>query len=463
MNIHEFQSSRQSIPTSLVEAFGLVTLLYGIALAMTLPWSLPGSLPNASTAEMVLRIIFAVNFAITICRWSFVQSIAFLEFRRLPTLDTSASPNLPFVSILVPAFNEEETIEAALNSLISLRYPKYEVIVIDDGSTDATYQRAKRFEAVHGNAEVRVVTKPNGGKWSALNHGFDIAVGSLLLCVDADTRLDSETLAISVARMLSDRRIGGIAGQVTIRNRKNFITRMQAIEYVLGNGGMRMAMSAGGLVTVVPGAIGLYRRSVLHEVAKLNETISAPVKSPGRVSGPWSGDTFAEDFQLSLSVLALGYRVVYEPRAIAFTKGPERIDTLLSQRYRWMRGTWQVVSIYMRKLHAVAKIRRPLLPWVMGACYTADIWLIPLVNFLFWGWFVFMLSTVPNIGPLILVLTTITLLNVMAAAIYVVVQRDDFRLIPLAALMDLYLAYFVNAAWVIAAVDEIRGTRMKWH
>lgn len=58
---------------------------------------------------------------------------------------------------------------------------------------------------------------------------------------------------------------------------------------------------------------------------------------------------------------------------------------VLSQRYRWMRGTWQVVSIYMKKLHAVAKIRRPLLPWVMGACYTADIWLIPLVNFLFLG------------------------------------------------------------------------------
>jgi poly-beta-1,6-N-acetyl-D-glucosamine synthase len=124
-----------------------------------------------------------------------------------------------------------------------------------------------------------------------------------------------------------------------------------------------------------------------------------------------------------------------------------------------MRGTWQVVSIYMKKLHAVAKIRRPLLPWVMGACYTADIWLIPLVNFLFLG----MVRIHAEHRAQYWAPCPGAHYDHHAVAIYVVVQRDVFRLIPLAALMDLYLAYFVNAAWAIAAVDEIRGTRMKWH
>ena len=73
------------------------------------------------------------------------------------------------------------------------------------------------------------------------------------------------------------------------------------------------------------------------------------------------------------------------------------------------------------------------------------------------------ISTVPHIGPILLVLAAITLLNIMAAAIYVLVQRDDFGLISRAAGMDLYLAYFINIAWVIAAVDEIREPRMKCH
>ena len=101
-----------------------------------------------------------------------------------------------------------------------------------------------------------------------------------------------------------------------------------------------MALSYLGLVTVVPGPIGLYRRSVLEEIHQLpcnqREATSHGV-GEGKVDGPLSGETFAEDFQLSLSCLALGHKVVYEPRAIAYTKCPHTVEGLLSQRYRWMR------------------------------------------------------------------------------------------------------------------------------
>jgi cellulose synthase/poly-beta-1,6-N-acetylglucosamine synthase-like glycosyltransferase len=138
--------------------------------------------------------------------------------------------------------------------------------------------------------------------------------------------LDPDTLMFAVARMLADKRIGGLAGQVTIRNRTNFITRMKALEYVRDNGANRMAMSGGGGVTIVPGAIGLYRRSALDEVEAFNDP---PTEThAGAVAGPWSGETFAEDFQLSLTVLALGHHIVYEPRAAAFTKCPSSRDAI---------------------------------------------------------------------------------------------------------------------------------------
>lgn len=455
----EFQSNKQYIPTGLVEALSFISLLYGVAIAVLMPWAFANIHDSSSTTEQVLKTAFVVVFSLIMCRWIIVQYISLREFRQLPDLDVLH--DYPFVSILVPAFNEAPTIDAAMRSLVGQNYPNYEVIFIDDGSTDGSYEIAKQFEGVHGNATVRVVTKPNGGKWSALNHGYKLSTGEFILCVDADTRLDPDTLYFAVARILADERIGGLAGQVTIRNRNNFITRMQALEYVRDNGANRMAMSGLGVVTIVPGAIGLYRRCALDEV----EAVTDPPTEhgPGAVIGPWSGETFAEDFQLSLTVLALGYRIVYEPRAVAFTKCPDRSDTLLNQRYRWMRGTWQVLFLYVRKLHRIAKVRRPLLPWVMAIYYSVDFSILPALNSMFWGWIVITAVTAPNTQLFLMMYGMVILLNIMTSTVYALLQRDDLRLVPFTLLIDLYQPIFINVAWFAAAADEMRGTRMKWH
>ena len=315
----EFQSNKHEIPIGLVEALSFVALLYGGIVTATLPWVFT-NIYGGSLGGQLLKTTFMALFFLVTLRWLVIQYIALREFRNLP--DLTALDHHPFVSILVPAFNEAPTINAAMRSLVGQNYPNYEVIFIDDGSTDGSYELAKQYEGEYGNATVRVVTKPNGGKWSALNHGYRLSTGEFILCVDADTRLDPDTLSFAVARMLSDERIGGLAGQVTIRNRNNFLTRLQALEYVRDNGANRMALSGGGVVTIVPGAIGLYRRQALDEV----ELVTGPPAEtgPGAVAGPWSGETFAEDFQLSLTVLALGWRIIYEPRAVAFTKCPDR-------------------------------------------------------------------------------------------------------------------------------------------
>jgi cellulose synthase/poly-beta-1,6-N-acetylglucosamine synthase-like glycosyltransferase len=255
-----------------------------------------------------------------------------------------------------------------------------------------------------------------------------------------------------------------VSGQVTIRNRVNMLTRFQSIEYLLGNGGMRTALSALGVVTVVPGPIGLYKREILEEIRNLpgNQPKEVTIRKPGDAFGPLSDETFAEDFQLSLSTLALGGRIVYEPRAFAYTKCPEDVSALMNQRYRWFRGTWQVYAIYWRQLRHLKKEKIRYLPTIMALFYPLDIYVIPILNFLFWGSIALSAASGASLDNVVTWIGSVSLLNVMTATIYVLEQDDEIELLPFVPFLDLYQSFLVNSAWIVAAIDEVRGTRMKW-
>jgi cellulose synthase/poly-beta-1,6-N-acetylglucosamine synthase-like glycosyltransferase len=396
-------------------------------------------------------------------RWLIIQGLAFAELNRIRRSTPVEPDHLPFVSILVPAYNESETVVAALQSLIHLDYPSYEVIFIDDGSSDDTYAKALPIAGKYGRCAVQVFTKPNGGKWSALNFAYEKARGDLILFVDADSGLARDSLKVMVPRLLSPG-VAAVSGQVTIRNRINMLTRFQSIEYLLGNGGMRTALSALGLVTVVPGPIGLYTREILEEIRNLpgNNPKNESSKKPGDVFGPLSGETFAEDFQLSLSALALGGRIVYEPRAYAYTRCPEEVGVLMNQRYRWFRGTWQVYAIYWRQLRHLKKEKIRYLPTIMALFYPLDIYLVPILNFIFWGSIALSAAAGVSLDDVVIWIGSVSLLNVMTATIYVLEQDDEIELLPFVPFLDIYQSFLVNSAWIVAAIDEVRGTRMRW-
>ena len=465
----EFRSLKRRYPHGLVQMLMVVTYIYGLTLALSLPWTLGDTILISQEwgwFALIGNLVLSVLCAFTMLRWCFVHALAFHGFNEEAPSKPAKAAVQPTVSILVPACNEAETMTAAIQSLINLDYPSFEIIVIDDGSVDDTFALAQAFEGDYERCSLRVYSKPNGGKWSALNFGYNQSSGELILCVDADSRLGHDTLWVAVARMQRDPEIVGVAGQVTVRNRSNLLTRLQALEYVLANGGMRMCLSTFGTVTIVPGAIGLYRRSILKEIAALPcnmRPVASHGDDQGRVYGPLSGETFGEDFQLSLSALALGGQVVYEPRAVAFTKGPHRIDTLISQRYRWMRGTWQVMRVYWRDLRQHALARNPRCDLVVNASYTVDMYILPVVNIGFWGVIAIGGFVGVDISGILMWLLAVTLLNFMTGIIFILAQEDDLALLPYSLLMDLYLCVLVNSAWAIAAVDEARGTRMKWH
>jgi len=458
----EFDSAGQVTPAIVLAPLLALMLAFGALLSILIPWSL---LETASTKMQrgefsggwLLSLAF-LSFVV-IVRWCVIHVMSFIAQWRQHKADAMDRLSWPFVSILVPAFNEAETIQFALGSLIALDYPHFEIVVVDDGSSDDTYKRAVQFAGDHEQCSVRVFRKPNGGKWSALNFGLEHASADMILCIDADSQLSRDSLK-RLASHLDDPNVGGVSGQITVRNRANLVTWLQAFEYVAANGSLRAAQSLLGSVLVVPGPIGLYRRAALEQVAVTG--VSGGPQEPGHASGPFSHETFAEDFQLSLTVLCLGWRVVYEPRAISYTKSPECVQVLLNQRYRWFRGTMQVLKIYRQRLRSLQKSPKSMLYVLLHAGYSIDLYILPL----------FAMSTVIGIlvaiadgtttYELLLFASAMLMLNLMAGTYYVLSQGDQLRILSVLPLYDVYNGILLNIAWVIAAVDEARGARMRW-
>jgi len=226
----------------------------------------------------------------------------------------------PQVSIVVPAYNEAVGIEKAVRSLAGADYPRFEVIVVDDGSTDGT------AELVDGLAlaGVTVIRRPNGGKAAALNTGIAASSGDIVVMVDGDTVFEPRTLW-ALVQPFTDPLVGAASGNTKVGNRRGLLGRWQHIEYVMGFNLDRRMYEVLQCTPTVPGAVGAFRRDVLEAV------------------GGVSGQTLAEDTDLTLAIGRLGKRVVYVEDARAWTEAPSTLTGLWRQRYRWSYGTMQAV------------------------------------------------------------------------------------------------------------------------
>ncbi|HEU4432905.1 MAG TPA: glycosyltransferase family 2 protein, partial [Pyrinomonadaceae bacterium] len=226
----------------------------------------------------------------------------------------------PFVSIIVPAYNEALVIENTIRSLLASEYSNYEIIVVDDGSTDDT---SKIVADVFGSdGRVQLFTVTNGGKAAALNIGLRHARGEVIVALDGDTIFAPETVG-ALARRFHDKHLGAVAGNAKVGNRINLVTRWQALEYITSQNMDRRAFVSLNCITVVPGAVGAWRKDLLLEV------------------GGFQSDTLAEDQDLTLRVRRLGYKIGYEESAVAWTEAPHNLSALAKQRFRWSYGTLQ--------------------------------------------------------------------------------------------------------------------------
>ena len=233
----------------------------------------------------------------------------------------------PAVTVLIPAFNEEKVIVTTVERILASRYRNLEVLVIDDGSKDHTaYIVRSHFMR---DRRVGVISVPNGGKAAALNVGLANARGDVVVALDADTQFNPDTIS-RLVRWFDDPHVGAVAGNAKVGNRLNMITRWQALEYIVAQNLERRALSALDTLTVVPGAVGAWRRAALAQM------------------GGFPLDTLAEDQDLTIGIQIAGYRVLFDSSAIAWTEAPATVKGLAKQRFRWAYGTLQCLWKYRR-------------------------------------------------------------------------------------------------------------------
>ena len=257
----------------------------------------------------------------------------------------------PLISVLIPCFNEEKVIESSVRRILASNWSRIEVLVLDDGSSDHTAEVVRK--AFGSEPRVTLMAFENGGKARALNRGLARASGDVVVALDADTLFPSDTLA-KLARWFVDPRVGAVAGNALVGNRRNLITRWQALEYVTAQNLERRALASLGAVTVVPGAVGAWRRAALEAL------------------GGYPDDTLAEDQDLTIAMQRAGWRVEFDPEARAYTEAPETVSGLLKQRFRWSFGTLQCIYKHRK---ALFDVKRP----VLGFIALPQIWLFQIV------------------------------------------------------------------------------------
>lgn len=237
----------------------------------------------------------------------------------------------PFVTVIMPALNEEELIRASIDSIFSSHYPldKLEVICINDGSTDSTLYNMLRAKQKYGDKLKIVNFVKNLGKRKALYSGLKIAKGEIIVTVDTDSRIGRSAIRNLVIPLIKEKDTGAVAGRVEVLNEKeNFLTRMLAVRYSISFNFGRAYQSVYGAVFCCPGALTAYKKEILKKF--IHEWVNQKFLN--------TKCTYGEDRALTTQILKAGYRTKFQSNALVYTKVPSKLVQMNKMYLRWTRS-----------------------------------------------------------------------------------------------------------------------------
>ncbi len=243
----------------------------------------------------------------------------------------------PMVSILIPMHCEEKVVEATLEGALRIDYPRYELIVIDDGSTDGTLSKVAPHVAA---GRVRLVRKRvNEGKAMALNDGLFCANGEIVLTLDADAVADPQILRYIVPHF-SSARVAAVTGNPRVANRRTLLSKLQLIEFTSIVGLLRRAQRVWGRIQTVSGVVVAFRRKALFDVGLFDPSMAT------------------EDIDVSWRLQKRFWDIRYEPRGIVHMQVPETLSNFHRQRKRWAIGLGQVLRRHIGILRRWKNVRQ---------------------------------------------------------------------------------------------------------
>lgn len=340
----------------------------------------------------------------------------------------------PRISVIVPAYNEENVIRSTIESLLATDYQDKEIIVVDDGSTDKTLEIAMAYKD-----KIKVIHKENGGKASALNQGLLYATGEIVTIVDADTIIGYSSLK-HIAKAMVDENVAAVAGNVKIRNKVNWLTWCQALEYMSGIQIMRRGLDYFGAITIVPGALGAFRKKKLDE------------------AGAYHKDTLVEDFDATMKVLRSGMVVSGSSMATAYTQAPQTLRDYYNQRKRWYRGNLQVLKrhsdiLLNPRFGYLQKLSYPLM--------AVHMLVIPIASIMLWAFVAYQIM-IGNYQFVAFTLTLFITLQYLLSMMAVRMDNDDKRIILYSLFLVIGYKQLMDVLQIKAVIEEVLGKKAKW-
>ncbi len=358
--------------------------------------------------------------------------------RKSPDPETVPNPKEhPFVSILIPCYNESYNAEETIYAACMQDWPNFEVIAIDDGSSDNTGEVLN--DLLDKYPQLRVINlAKNQGKAMALRMGALFARGEYLVCVDGDAMMHKNALAYLVKPMIDYPRVGAVTGNPRIRTRSTFLGKVQVGEFSSIIGLIKRAQRVYGMIFTISGVICSYRRRALHQC------------------GYWDPTMITEDIDISWALQLRHWQIQYEPNALCWILMPETLKGLWSQRVRWAQGGAEVFFKSMGRVWNWSDHRM----WVIVLDFIlSTAWAYSyLLCIVLWGLGKFFTMPAAYNVPVLfppafwgLMLATVNLMQFMAAM--VIERRYEKNFIRLFYWMIWYPLFF----WLISLFTTLEG------
>jgi biofilm PGA synthesis N-glycosyltransferase PgaC len=349
-------------------------------------------------------------------------------------------PN-PLVSVIVPGYNESKVVGNCVESILASEYPNFEIILVDDGSTDDTLSVMHSFAI---DPRVQVIGKPNGGKASALNAGIAAARGEILFFVDADGLFTPRAIREMLNGFTSDK-IGAVCGNDAPVNLDRIQTRLACIQTHVGTGFVRRALALVNCLPIVSGNIGAFRRNVIEK------------------TGPFLEGFIGEDLELTWRVHKAGFRVNFAPRAVVLAEVPSTVKDLWKQRVRWARGLLQTISIHKKMMF---NPRYGLFGIYLPIIVTSMI-IIPLLQLLIVILLPVLVVTGQSPIPLSVfgIIGWLGLIMSLVATVFAIALNHAWKDLRYIYTVLFWVPYslMMNVVTLWALILEIRGARSEWN
>lgn len=344
------------------------------------------------------------------------------------------------VDIVVPMFNEEGVIVRTIQNILKINYKNYNVIVVDDGSTDQSLNLVKAHFGNH--SRVKILSQTNHGKSAALNRAINLSQSEIIICIDSDTLVKSNVIQ-KILPFFLEENVAAVSGYVMVGNRNNVITSMQYIEYITSQNCERIAFESVNGILVVPGAIGAFRRSVVVEL------------------GGYVADTLTEDTDITLRLISRNYIVRNAPEAIGYTEAPSTIAMFFNQRVRWKVGTIQCLVKYSRSLLANSNkvLSYLVIPYTWLYCIILPM-ILPVVDYIF---IYNLLLAKANLIPITSYYLSFILIDYLATLYVFIKSGGNISLVKYLFFQRFLLRHMNFFVYINILVRTIRGGLFKWN